>query len=149
MSECVDRLETALKFWTEENWNCAVYYQDSTSFSWRYAYHATSRYYPIHGICGKPYTNINTTRMQNSCRYAGDYCGTDVNCALTYIQNVQSNNNSNTQSTYRFCNHNTNYNIIITRQTGQNLVSYQGHYTGYAYTYKNFKCIAYCSYPAT
>ena len=147
MSECVDRLETALKFWTEENWNCAVHYQDRTSFAWRYSYHATSRFYPIHGMCGKPYTNINTTRMQNSCRYADDRCSTDVNCALTNIQNLQSNSNSNTQSTYRFCNNASRYNIMITREWG--LVSYKGYYSGYTYTYKNFRCIAYCPYDAT
>ena len=40
-------------------------------------------------MCGKPYRSINTTQMQNSCRYAGDRCGSDVSCALTNIQNLQ------------------------------------------------------------
>lgn len=142
----MDRLETALKFWTEETWNCAVFYQESSSFSWRYSYHATSRFYPIHGMCGKPYRNIYTTQMQNSCRYAGDRCGSDVSCALSNIQSLQSSGNSNTISTYRFCNHASRYNILITRQTG--LVSYQGSNNGHTYTYKKFRCIAYCAYDA-
>ena len=145
MSECVDRLETTLKFWTEENWNCAVFYQHSTSFSWRYSYYATSRFYPIHGMCGKPYSSINTGRFQNSCKYAGDRCGSDVNCAKTNIQNLQSSTNSNTINTYRFCNNNSHYNMLITRQDG--LVAHQGYSTTYSYAYKNFKCTAYCSYP--
>ena len=144
VSECVDRLQATLKFWTEENWNCAVFYQKSGSQTWKYSYQATSRYYPIIGMCGKSYTNINTTRMQNSCRYAADRCGTNLTCALNDIKNLQSNNNSNTQSTYRFCNNASRYNVMVTRD--YDLTAQKGLYGGYVYNYKNIRCTAYCAY---